>query len=180
MPPASNQSGPEWGGRSEDPCGDPGRGQPMPDVHPGPDRERAGYNRPSAEANTRLELEKLARLVGTTPHALGRLLTRCGPLQRWVLERLMTDGDPGPRPPWITITELAAKHVGGRPSRRQVQALRNACARLARVGLVETSQRWVERQEERRDPISLRRETTTRRRHLCIRMMYRGRNADLL
>ncbi len=122
----------------------------------------------------RLDVEKLAVGSGTAPDAVRRLLGRCGPVQRWVLKRLIDEAETHGRPRWIAVTELAAQHAGGRPSRRQVQSMRNACARLARAGLIETSQRWVERHEERRSLTWLRREITTRRRHLCVRLPFDG------
>ncbi len=98
------------------------------------------------------------------------LLARLGPIQRWLFERLMADSDLDQGRPWLPIAQLAAEYAGARPTRRQVDSLRHACRRLARLGLVETSQRWMEREEERHRLPWLRRETTVRRRHLCARI----------
>ncbi len=116
------------------------------------------------------ELGRLAERVGARIQVAPDLLARLGPIQRWLFERLMADADLDPGRPWVPIAQLAAEYAGGRPTRRQVESMRHACRRLARVGLVETSQRWIEREEERHGLPWLRRETTVRRRHLCARM----------
>ncbi len=142
--------------------------------------EQGGEKPERHHGEQRLDVDKLAVRSGTDPDAMRRLLARCGPVQRWVLERLMNEAEADTRPQWIAVTELAAQYAGDPPNRRQVQSMRNACARLARAGLIETSQQWVERREERQSLTWLRRETTTRRRHLCVRLPFdvRGRKAD--
>ncbi len=125
---------------------------------------------PYREKVTRLDAEKLAERVGVSAGDVRDLLVRLGPIQLWVLERLMVDADADPWPPWIALSELAAERAGGQPGRRQVESMRRACTRLARVGLVEISQRWIEREEERTALPWLRRETTVKRRHLCVRL----------
>ncbi len=142
----------------------------MFDVQLDHDSEEPGRHGPCAEGDACLDVEKLARHVGLDPDSVRRRLARAGRLQLWVLERLLKDAEACPCPPWTTITELAAQHSAGTPSRQQVESLRRACTRLARAGLVETSQRWTEREEERMGLLWLRRGTTTRRRHLCIRL----------
>ncbi|MDQ3932364.1 MAG: hypothetical protein M3252_05960 [Actinomycetota bacterium] len=119
---------------------------------------------------TRLDVEKLAQRVGFTADTVRDLLARFGPVQLWVLERLMADADTDPWPPWVALSELAAEHAGGRAARRDVESMRRACARLARAELLEISRRWIEREEERMALPWLRRETTIKRRHLCVRL----------
>ncbi|MDQ4144874.1 MAG: hypothetical protein M3198_14265 [Actinomycetota bacterium] len=116
------------------------------------------------------ELGGLAERVGVRIRVAPELLVRLGPIQRWLFERLLADTGRDQGRPWVPIAQLAAEYVGGRPTRRQVDSVRHACRRLARAGLVETSQRWMEREEERRGLPWLRRETTVRRRHLCARI----------
>ncbi|MDQ3931324.1 MAG: hypothetical protein M3252_00570 [Actinomycetota bacterium] len=95
---------------------------------------------------------------------------RLGPVQRWILERLAAAADAEPWPPWVPITRLAADYAGGGlPSQRQVASIRHACHRLAKLGLIESAGRWIER-EETRSPLRLRREERVRRRHLCVRL----------
>ncbi|MDQ4130487.1 MAG: hypothetical protein M3133_05785 [Actinomycetota bacterium] len=98
------------------------------------------------------------------------MVAQLGPRQRWVLEHLAAAARDCPSRPWIPLSQLAAEHAGGPPSRREVDALRHACLRLARAGLIETSYCWLEAQQERMAPQWLRRETITRRRHLCVRL----------
>ncbi len=99
-----------------------------------------------------------------------RLIGRLGPVQRWVLERLAVAADAEPWPPWVPITRLAAEYGGGElPTRRQIASIRHACHRLAKLGLIETAGRWIER-EEIRSPLRMRREEKVRRRHLCVRL----------
>lgn len=117
-----------------------------------------------------LDVEKLAQRVGVSPEEARDLLARFGPIQLWVLERLSVDADTDPWPPWIALTDLAAEYAGGQPSRRQVESMRRACARLASAGMVELSQRWMEREGEPPPLPWLRRESTIRRRHLCVRL----------
>ncbi|MDQ4131103.1 MAG: hypothetical protein M3133_08965 [Actinomycetota bacterium] len=119
---------------------------------------------------TRLDVEKLAQRVGISRDEARGLLARFGPIQSWVLERLMADADADPWPPWIALTDLAAEYAGGQPSRRQVESMRRACARLASAGMVEVSQRWMEREGQRPPLPWLRRESTVKRRHLCVRL----------
>lgn len=117
-----------------------------------------------------IDVEKLAQGVGLTEEALRRIIDQLGPWQRWVLQRLMTHSDAGPWPPWVSITELAREYPGEGSGRPSVDAIRRACSRLERRGLVETSQCWIEGGESRKHPLRLRREATVRRRHLCVRL----------
>lgn len=104
------------------------------------------------------------------PDEAAALAGRLGHVQRWILGRLAAAADAEPWPPWVPITRLAADYAGGGlPSRRQVASIRHACHRLAKLGLIESAARWIER-EETRSPLRLRREETVRRRHLCVRL----------
>ncbi|MFN2555521.1 MAG: hypothetical protein ABR592_01380 [Nitriliruptorales bacterium] len=119
---------------------------------------------------TQLEVDKLAQRGGVTPDEARNLLARFGPIQLWVIERLMVDADADPWPPWLALSDLAAEYAGGEPSRRQVESMRRACVRLENAGMVELSQRWIEREGERPALPWLRKESTIRRRHLCVRL----------
>lgn len=115
---------------------------------------------------------KLAEHVGWLegPDELPALIGRLGHVQRWVLERLAVAADEESWPPWVPITRLAADYVGGGlANQRQVASIRHACHRLAKLGLIETAGRWIER-EEARSPLRMRREERVRRRHLCVRL----------
>ncbi len=103
------------------------------------------------------------RSAGTT------VALQLGPKQRWVLEHLAAAARGHPSPPWISLTRLAGQHAGRRPTRREIDSMRHACLRLARAGLLETKYCWLEAQQDRMAPHWLRRETTTKRRHLCVR-----------
>ncbi len=124
-----------------------------------PSHGRGGFN-----------VEKLNQSIGLAPGTLRPVLARCGHLQRWILQRLLADVGASSCPTWITIHELAAEHAGEPPSREQFEAIRRACMRLVCSGLIETGQRWVERQQGLPPPSGLRRETKTQRRHLCVRL----------
>lgn len=127
-------------------------------------------SRSVAVAADQHEFGRLAERVGARIQVAPDPLARLGRIQRWVFERLMADTDLGPVRPWVPVAQLAAEYAGARPTRRQVDSMRHACRRLARSGLVETSQRWMEREEERHALPWVRRETTVRRRHLCARI----------
>ncbi len=96
-------------------------------------------------------------------------VSQLGPIQRWVLEYLDVAARGQPSPPWIPLIQLAAEYAG-EPSRREIESIRRACRRLASAGLIETSHCWTQREQERNAPHWLRRETTTKRRHLCVRL----------
>ncbi len=117
-----------------------------------------------------IDTEKLSQRVGVSEDELREVLSRLGPVQSWVFERLMSDADADPWPPWIPISELAAEYAGGRPRQPQVDSIRRACTRLEKSGLVETAQHWIERGEPRRNLLRLRKETVVKRRHLCVRL----------
>ncbi|MDP8932333.1 MAG: hypothetical protein M3O70_28215 [Actinomycetota bacterium] len=93
------------------------------------------------------------------------MVSQLGPIQQWVLEHLEAAVHDPRSPPWIPLTQLTAEHAGGPPRRREIESMRRACHRLARIGLVETSYRWLEAQPDR-DPLT----RTARRRHLCVRL----------
>ncbi len=132
------------------------------------DRERRDYQAPEGAAC--LDVDKVARRLGIAPDALRRAVRRWGRLQCWVLARLVGDAGTDSCPPWISITALAAEYAGGQPGRQEVESIRRVCMRLAQLGLVETSQLWIQREEKAPALTSLRRQTKTWRRHLCIQL----------
>ncbi len=168
-PPAGDGQGAPSGGRKPH-----GANDHLPSPPPQPHGGKPGHDSTEGAGEVSLEAEKSVLQGPAGTDTMGRLATRLGPLQRWILARLMHEHEAGQPPQWISVGELATEHVGGSPSRHHVQSIRNACVRLARIGLVETSQRWLEREKQQHALTDLRRQNTTRRRHLCIRLRSPG------